>query len=68
MVMRHLSAIESFNDLKVLIQAFFAYLEVQFTHINIQEKMTDQKELNTTWEGEASELSVENNLKAAQRN
>ena len=68
MVMRHLSAIESFNDIKVLIQAFFAYLEVQFTHINIQEKMTDQKELNTTREGEASELSVENNLKASQRN
>ncbi|MBT4435771.1 radical SAM protein [bacterium] len=68
MIIRHLSGIESFKDIKVLIKAFFAFFEVQFTHINVQESLTDEKELNVCSKGESSEISVDNNLKKSKKN
>jgi len=46
-----------------LIEAFIAYLEVQFTHINVQEGLADKNDSNARVEGESSKLSVEKNIK-----
>jgi len=63
MVMRHLAGIESFRDIKVLFQAFIAYLEVQFTHIKAQEDLTDPIDLEKSTSGVPSSESVDSNLK-----
>ena len=68
MLMRHLSSIESFKDLEVLIKAFIAYFDVQFSHINIQEGLADKNDLNKRVEGESSKLSVDENLKLKEDN
>jgi hypothetical protein len=42
--LRHLKGLDSVEDGVKLVKAFIAYMQVQFTHINVQQKINSKIE------------------------